>query len=71
MILIGVLQPELKPIEELIQELISVMLFFDVNGHIVAIEVVEAETLGNEEYSLSKGELVNDMLELPEEINCL
>lgn len=45
------------------------MLFPDVDGHVIAVKIVQTEAFRNQEDSLSEGKLVDDVLELPEEID--
>jgi len=62
-------QSKLKPIKQLIQKLISIMLFLDIDGLVVIVQIIQTEILRYYEYSLSVSQLVYYFLELGEEIN--
>ena len=63
------MQSTFQSIEQLVQKLIGIMLFFNVDRLTVVIEIIEAELLRDEVDSLSKGELIYDGLKLPEKID--
>lgn len=69
MVLVGTLQSELQFIQQLIKKLISIMLLPDIDGHVITIKIVQTKALRNQENPLSEGKLVDDVLELPEEID--
>lgn len=53
--LVGVLEPELEAVEQLVEELIGVVLFLGVDGLVVVVEVVEAEVFRDQEDALPVG----------------